>query len=74
MAWKKLKTPGPRVESPTWGHLQRMAEVVINKLGGPRGAAEGLSAESFYALAILASLHLDATKAAAPIFGKRYLT
>lgn len=63
----------PTIESPTWGAVQRMAEVVINRLGGPPGAAQGLSAESFYALLILASLNLDEKKAKAFIFGKQYL-
>lgn len=71
---RKLKPPKPSVESPTWGQLQRMAEVVMTKLGGPKGAADCLSWESFYALSILASLKLDENKATAPIFGKRYLT
>ncbi len=75
MAWKNVKPKlRPSLESPTWGHLQRMAEVVIAKLGGPAGAASGLSYESFYTLSILASLNLDKAKADAPIFGKRYLT
>lgn len=26
----------PHIESPTWGHLQRMAERVIEELGGPK--------------------------------------
>jgi len=64
----------PHVESPTWGHVQRMAEVVTDLLGGPQGAANKLSAESFYALTILASLNLDEGKANAFIFGKQYLT
>jgi hypothetical protein len=64
----------PHVESPTWGQVQRMAEVVIDRLGGPAGAAQGLSAESFYVLTILASLNLDEAKSAAFIFGKQYLT
>lgn len=65
---------GPRVESPTWGDLQRMAEVVIDKLGGPAGAANDLSYQSFYVLTLLASLNLDEKKSAAFIFGKQWLT
>lgn len=64
----------PTIESPTWGHVQRMAEVVLDKLGGPAGAANGLSWESFYTLSILAALNLDEAKANAPIFGKRFLS
>ncbi len=70
---KRIKCT-PHVESPTWGDLQRMAEVVIARLGGPVEAAKGLSAESFYALTILASLNLDEKKQKAFIFGKQYLT
>ncbi len=64
----------PSVESPTWGHLHRMAEVVMRELGGPAGAAHKLSGESFMTLTILASLNLDEKKSAAFIFGKQYLT
>lgn len=64
----------PTVESPTWGDVQRMAEVVINRLGGPAGASQGLSAESFYALTILASLNLDEAKSKTFIFGRQYLS
>jgi hypothetical protein len=71
---KQEKPPGPTVESPTWGDLHRMAEVVMSALGGPKGAADRLSWESFYTLTILASLNLDAKKSAAPIFGTKYLT
>jgi hypothetical protein len=73
MAWKQVKTK-PRVQSPTWGQVQKMAEVVLAKLGGPDKAADGLSAESFYALCLLASLKLDEEKAAIPILGKHYIT
>lgn len=68
------KPPRPSIESPTWGDLQRMAEVVLDKLGGPEGAAKGLSWESFYTLSVLASLNLDDEKSKAFIFGKQYLT
>lgn len=71
---REEKPPGPSVESPTWGQLQRMAEVTMAAFGGPKGAADKLSYESFYTLSIVASLNLDAEKAAAYIFGKRYLT
>jgi len=71
---KKEGPPKPHVESPTWGDVQRLADVVLHKLGGPAKAADGLSLESFYTLAILAALKLDAAKAAAPIFGRKYLT
>lgn len=64
----------PHVESPTWGHLQKMAEEVIDALGGPGGAAHDLSGRSFYALTLLASLMLDEKKSKAFIFGKQYLT
>jgi hypothetical protein len=77
----KKKTAGwraeplrPRIESPTWGELQRMAEAVMEEMGGPSGAASALSGPSFYALSILASLNLDDAKAKAFIFGKQYLT
>jgi hypothetical protein len=68
---RKEKQPRASIESPTWGDLQRMAEVVMNRLGGPKGAADGLSWESFYTLSVLAVLKLDETKAAAPIFGRK---
>lgn len=71
---KKLERIIGSVESPTWGHLQKMAEAVIQKLGGPAEAASGLSAESFYALYVLASLMLDEKKSKAFIFNKQYLT
>lgn len=74
MARRKEKPPGPSVESPTWGHLHRMAKVVLEQLGGPAGAASKLSGESFYTLTVLASLNLDERKAAAFIFGRQYLT
>ena len=64
----------PSVQSPTWGQVQRMAEAVFDRLGGPSGAASILSGESFYTLVLLASLKLDEEKANAPIFGKKYLT
>lgn len=71
---KQEKPPGPAIESPSWGDVQRMAEVTISALGGPKGAADKMSWESFYTLSLLASLRLDADKAAAPIFGQRWLT
>ena len=61
-------------ESPTWGHVQRMAEAVLAKLGGHRGAADSLSGESFYTLTVLASLRLDTQKAGAFIFATQYLS
>lgn len=64
----------PTVESPTWGHVQRMAEAVMRELGGPSGAASKLNAESFYALSILASLKLNQEKAAAYILGRQYIS
>lgn len=47
----------PRV--PTTREVQRMASVVLEALGGPKGAADKLSVESFYALAYLAALNTD---------------
>ncbi len=73
MAFKTIKVKA-HVESPTWGDLQTMADVVLDTLGGPAGAANKLSARSFYALSILASLNLDEKKANGFIFGKQYLT
>lgn len=73
MKTKKEKL-NPHIESPTWGDLQRLADVVLHHLGGPKGAADKLSMESFYTLTILASLNLDDAKAKAFIFGKKYLT
>lgn len=70
----KRETFEMSVESPTWGQVQRMAEMVLARLGGPKGAADGLSYESFYTLSLLASLNLDETKSAAYIFGRQYLT
>lgn len=64
----------PTVESPTWGHLRRMAQVVMDKLGGPKGAANALSYESFYTLTILAALTEDEKRDKAFIFGKQHLT
>ncbi len=71
---KKEKPSGPTVESPTWGHVRRMAQVVLDKLGGPSGAANALSYESFYTLTILASLMENEKRDKAFIFGKQYLT
>lgn len=71
---REEKPPGPSIESPTWGQVQRMAEVTMSALGGSKGAADKLSWESFYTLSILAALNLDEAKAAAPIFGTKYLT
>jgi hypothetical protein len=71
--WKK-ETLEMRVESPTWGDVKRMAEVVIERLGGQGGAAQGLSWESYYTLTLLASLNLDEEKAAAYLFGKQYIS
>lgn len=71
---RKEKPPRASIESPTWGDLQRTADVVLNLLGGPKGAADKLSWDSFYTLTILASLNLDDEKRAAFIFGKKYLT
>lgn len=51
-----------------------MAETVIAALGGPKGAADKLSWESFYALTLLASLKLDGDKAGAYLLGKRWIT
>ncbi len=64
----------PTVESPTWGDLNKMAEKVMDQLGGNAEASRKLDGRSFYTLAILASLMLDDGKADSPIFGKRHLS
>jgi hypothetical protein len=71
---RKKEQLRPHVESPTWGDVQRLAEVVMHELGGPVGSAQKLSVASFYTLSLLASLRLDEKKAASFIFGKQYLT
>ena len=71
---KTIKPKGPYVESPTFGDLQRLADVVMHHLGGPKGAADKLSWESFYTLSLLASLNLDDAKASAFILGRQYVT
>ena len=73
MKRKQLKIR-PSIESPTWGDVQQMAASVIERLGGPSGAAQALNARSFYTLSILASLMLDEKKESAFILGKQYLT
>ena len=74
MARMKTLKVKPTIESPSWGQLQKMATTIIDVMGGPKGAAEKLSWENLYCLSILASLNLDEVKAAAPIFGRRFLS
>lgn len=68
------KPAGPFIESPTWGQVQRMAEVVLVALGGSKGAADKLSWESYYTLNLLSALKLDAKQSAAFVFGRQYIT
>lgn len=67
MASKLAATAG----SPTWGAVQRLASVVLEKLGGPAEAAKTLSDESFYTLSVLASLNLNEDQQAAYVLGRK---
>ncbi len=69
----QARPAGPTVESPTWGQVKRMADVVFINLGGPEGAANKLSYESYYTLSILVSLNLDKAKSKEFILGRKYL-
>lgn len=71
--WKEMPVVAT-IESPTWGDLKRMAEVVMNRLGGPTEVAKGMSSEVYYTLCLLESLMLSEEKAKLPIFGQRFLS
>lgn len=68
MARKNYDVVPPR--PPTWADVRRLAEVVMNLLGGPKGAADKLSIESFYTLAYLNALNTDGSKGKTPIIGR----